>query len=280
MAWNNRIPRILHLYWGRNKPLSFMRWMTVKSFAVLNPEWQIKVYTPYEPIYDQPWQSGEQKTPTATYEDQFDRLADMEQIVMRNSMLVGCNSEVHRSDLWRWLVLAAEGGVWADFDILFIRPMATIELPDNIDVVVSYFKNRQGKDTNRIGFLMGADNPASDAFYGMVHKLAASKVDLTGYQSLGRAVLDQFIPGRESEFDAEFYNLPQPVVYPIQPKQLHRMYWTRSLELAASTVGIHWYAGHPDSQLQQAKITESNVAKQPASFFKLMTSMLRGAVAK
>lgn len=253
-----------------------MRWMTVKSFAVLNPGWKIHVHYPTDPIADQPWMSGEQASPDGLCEDLFGRLGGFEQVTECPMRITFCNSEVQRSDLLRWKLLAEEGGVWADFDILFIKPMDAIDLPCDVDVVLSYFKTRNRTDANRIGFLMSASNDAAKDFYSCVYRAAMKSTADSAYQSLGRRILDQFIPGRESEFDAEFYNLPQPVVYPFVPRQLHRIYWTRTLELDASTIGIHWYAGHPDSQLQQAKITESNVAKQPAHFYKLMTTMLKG----
>ena len=39
------IPKIAHFYWG-NEILPFLRYITIYSFSILNPDWEIKLYLP------------------------------------------------------------------------------------------------------------------------------------------------------------------------------------------------------------------------------------------
>mgnify|MGYP000863621701 CR=1 FL=1 len=42
----NNIPKIVHFYWGKNNPLTFLQYLSVVSFREHNPGWKIKIYYP------------------------------------------------------------------------------------------------------------------------------------------------------------------------------------------------------------------------------------------
>ena len=56
---------------------------------------------------------------------------------------------VFKSDFLRWHVLSTIGGGWSDMDILYIKPITTLELTDNIDTVICH-----GEFNHIIGFLL------------------------------------------------------------------------------------------------------------------------------
>ena len=41
----NKIPKVIHFYWG-GKKLSYLRFLSILSFRKLNPDWVIKVHIP------------------------------------------------------------------------------------------------------------------------------------------------------------------------------------------------------------------------------------------
>lgn len=105
----NNVPKVLHLFWGKNKPLSYLRYLTVKSFVKYNPDWGIRVHIPTSPIDSKPrlWPTEI----TSSKFDYFDKLNDIPNvdfIPVESTKEIG---SVHTSDLLRIKLLHEEGGV-------------------------------------------------------------------------------------------------------------------------------------------------------------------------
>ena len=55
-----KIPKKAHFYWGGER-LSFLRWMTLKSFRIFNPDWEIILHRPTIPFHlHKTWTSPQQ----------------------------------------------------------------------------------------------------------------------------------------------------------------------------------------------------------------------------
>lgn len=249
-----KIPKVLHLYWGRNKKLSFMRYMTAFSFSKLNPEWRIKVHYPKYPYEGDDWGSEHQKSYLFKGEDYFDKLSDIANVEMVEVEFDGIEyeaPEVARSDLYRLKLLEEEGGFWSDFDILYVKSMDKLQInslvyQDTDAVICCHFGN------NRIGFLGGA--PRSDGYFHNLKELYdyykyRDLYEIDGYQGAGRFLFDSYFmytpEGKKillDEKDINLQNLPISSVYPVLGNSVSKIFSTDFL-LHRESIGIHWYAG-------------------------------------
>lgn len=295
MALSEKIPRILHLYWGRNKPLSYMRAMTAISFARLNPDWDIRLWYPTVPCYDMPWKSGEHECQSQNISehptDWFDYLVDEHLVGLAGFTPDAFGfapdlPEVHRSDLLRWHILATEGGIWSDFDIFYQKPLTALQVPDDADVVACYMwggckKHRVG--FNSIGFLASA--PEREwRFFSKVLKVAQSHVSASEYQSAGRFAMDHvYRGGGDSRYGCNVYNLDSDLIYPVVSGNVRNLYVpqytisSEQLRALRQSVGIHWYAGHKHS-IPVDMNTHEGIHDNPEGF--LMREMKRQGVTK
>lgn len=236
------IPDVLHLYWGRNRPLSYLRYLTVETFRRQNPGWEILVWQPQESCPTEPWDSGEHSGAAAEGEDWFPRLselADLSRIVDWSNY--SGMSEVHRSDLLRWRLLSERGGWWSDFDVLWLAPMPRV--PEEAKAILFPYRDPRGRKIQSIGLLGGSGEVLWPDVHRWARRLAPSAIQ---YQALGREAVESVL--RRARVWDGLVEMDPDTVYPFRTEQEWRLFWKmRRLRLRPSTIGIHWYAGHRDS---------------------------------
>lgn len=272
------IPKILHLYWGRNNPLSFLRYMTVVSFAQLNPDWQIKVHYPKDVHAEITWSSPEHQVNMSNVDDYFDMLIEVPRceicLTDMDDPIAGL-AEVMRSDLVRWKLLAEQGGWWSDFDILFVKPMANLKLDDFISVVGSYQKQIRSEVKHwSIGFLGSDAGDFAKDFFEKVLRNAQAACDPKKYQSCGQFA---YTPVQEKWFGHKcLFVLPSTIVYPIQWWDLCNLYSGRvRRRVAQDTIGIHWFGGSRYSQEAERVINKNTVYKHHGMLANYLQACLR-----
>ena len=251
------IPKILHLYWGKNKPLSWLRYMTVKSFSILNPDWEINVWYPQLPNDIITWQTNEQKL-NLIKDDWFDELEKVGKNVRLKEAPINdfpLLSEVHRSDLLRWRLLHTIGGFWSDFDILYFKSMDILKMDYNKEALLCWGEIEDLKTWQAIGFLAGKEG--SDLFFQMekLGLLLATAPNLS-YQDLGTDLLNRFIKaGQKSIYNIG--QIPQHSVYPFSSLRSQKdSIWNnfKYLDVKENTVGLHWFAGQKLSAKMESHI--------------------------
>lgn len=257
------IPKIAHFYWGRNKPLSFFRSLTVRTFALLNPDWQLKLWVPKVTSLESEWTTGEQPNhyDGDCYLDDLGNLSnvqllefDFDKICIPSTL-----PEVHKSDLLRWYLLGVEQGLWSDMDIIYTQPMSNV-IDCFKDAGLCRYDAIPG-DTRlyqAIGFLTSEGFWGHGFFYALfVNGMRKLKSMDTAYQAYGALLLDEFLEKWKGE----------PVTY-IDPHRvyLHRTYksikryWEPgTLKRRPETIGFHWYGGNPVSAKCEALITPDNI---------------------
>jgi hypothetical protein len=256
--------RIVHLYWGRNRPLSWMQFMTAASLVRHNPEWSVWVWYPEETSYVEPWTTGEHQAARGEYEDWFERLADLPHVELKkirkeSGMLRSgpAVSEVHRSDLWRWQALELWGGFWSDFDILYLKPLEVAIPTTPWSALLVYHEVRRPYVS--IGFMGASFDRVSRQLFSAVKLDAERHVNET-YQSAGRWPLQRHANTRT----AGVHWLKPEVLYPVPTKMLQFMYQRLGIHCAPTTIGAHWYAGHPASIAAMSYATPATAAAEAA----------------
>lgn len=251
----NSIPRLLHLYWGKDKPLSWLRWLTVRTFAMLNPDWRVIVWHPKKPGRPPQWATKEHSFYSWSGPDWFKRLGDAgSNVETRLAPLDDFPqdmTEVHRSDLLRWRLLHTMGGFWSDIDIVYFRPMLDLKLDYSSDALLCWGEIPELAHWQAIGFLAGA--PGSPLFKAMEELgLALAKVPALDYQEFGTNLLLKFAaPGQlVSVGGCRIGQIPQHTVYPFASVRSQQMaLWSRHsiMDVRDCTVGIHWFAAQRQS---------------------------------
>ena len=241
------IPKILHLYWGGGK-LSYLRYLTIATFHYYNPEWKIILYSALKEQFDYHWKTHEQEY-SQDYVDCYWKINDdvVRKVVVDFDAIGFHNdaSAVHKSDFIRWKVLSETGGVWADMDVLFIKPMTDL-----------YFNTRNNRNVNTvfciepdahyhsIGFLMSS---ANNDYYKIAHRYSFGRYNKTLYQSIGSEMLNEHLPTLESGRIGNSIplNVTMDVVYAYNGLHVHEIFGDNAPQrLTERSIGIHWYAGH------------------------------------
>lgn len=263
----DRIPKKLHLYWGRNKKLSFLKYLTAFSFAKQNPDWKINVWYPSTISKRQWWTSAEQKSHKWEGEDYFPLLGDIEGVTykefdFKTIGIRGDTPEVIKSDVLRLHLLAKEGGVWSDFDILYYRPMEDVQLGDKRKIAFVCRSNTKFKYFY-IGFMMSTPN---NNIFLHLFKRAVEKVNKGGggqYQIAGNTVFREIVGNPKRKFDPYLGYIDPHTVYLFPPTEIH---WLFGETITVgnrddSGIGVHWYAGDKEASKVENVMTPANINK-------------------
>lgn len=253
------VPKIASFYWGNSK-ISFLRYMTLHTFAHLNPDWKIHYYVPR--IKDSAMQHS-----TPENKKQYERVTDYSKYIAKlpnieirqvNFDALGIPeemSDVYKSDILRWKILAEEGGLWSDMDILFHRPMSHLTLYKDFNTRPIIVRYNEGRTTGLpIGFLLSRGN--SEEYRKMfVECIRIVNSKHSDYQKFGTEIFSKVIRSVNAS------TLHKNCVYPFTPNsQLFTIYKNdfKSNWLCDRSIGIHWFGGCNDSFRVELEMSESN----------------------
>ena len=119
------IPKKCHLYWD-GSPMAWLNLLTVESFHKYNPDWKITVYLTKQ----SPSEMGKNTfVPDYTGPDYLDRLLDYDYLDIKIIDIEDYDVpiEAHAcqgSDNFRRAILFKEGGVYSDFDTIWLKPIS------------------------------------------------------------------------------------------------------------------------------------------------------------
>lgn len=286
----SQIPRVVHLYWGRNRPLSFLRFATLLTLKKFNPGVQIIVHYPKQTTVEESWTTHEH---TKFSYNGFDYFEIIEEMGFKTKELdlekigIAYLPEVCKSDLIRYWLMATYGGFWCDFDVIFVRPITKMHLPVALDYerlkfCISGVLMPKSTSPRRSLNAFICSTPGGSYYkslfdYGIERQ---SHTDMD-YQKYGVLLMDEFsikhnIPMNEHviDFNGEYgYILPYKTIVPIESWNLKTIYEQNNFP-EDNYIGVHWFAGHPLSSEWEAKITEDNYLAYRHKF--LFWNMTRG----
>lgn len=246
------IPKILHLYWDKS-PMSYLQALTVVSFRKYNPDWTINIYIP-----KQEYTGNAKYIPDYIGKDYFDIVRGVERvnIIEVDLTAYGIGLEHHnilRSDILRYYMLYEIGGVWSDFDVLWLQPISNFsnlhyygetDVKD-ITAVVSFIQGTHGghsigilihcKEDPYVASLIEATKevrpPYSHEIFGgsMLNNKYPDLASLSGFKGLVGAKFKTYYP----------YNIHPPA------PTISRLYEAIDLSyIDKEVLCLHWYNGH------------------------------------
>lgn len=218
----------LLLYWGRSKPLSYFRFLTVKSFKELNPDWNIIIAYSIDSKAERAWNIGiHERDQEYVGEDFFSKLEDIATTVFYDfsDTIVKNEHDIHKSDYVRWHLLKEYGGVWSDFDIYYIRPISTLNIKKGFNIV------KYLEDKFAIGFI-AADR--GHETLDIICNSLESSYNPSVFQCIGANLLHKLEP------ELVYNKLPKESVYPVTYREINNI---NNIKIHNNTIGIHWYGG-------------------------------------
>lgn len=249
------VPKKAHFYWG-SECTSFLRYLSIASFQLLNPDWEIYLYVPTT-LYrgESGWTTPEVYEGSAyqgrDYSRQLFNLPGLHicEVDFADFPEISQAPEIYKSDFFRWHILDQEGGVYSDTDIVFNRPIreAPFNSRENHDTQVGICLHDEG---HIIGFFLSAPgNP----FFRSIQKEARNGFNAAKYQSMGSHLLNRIYPTATAISAAhpgmQFINLPMELVYPLDHRKIEIIHKKPApANLPAGMIGLHWYGGAPLSQ--------------------------------
>ena len=263
------IPKRVFFYWG-DSPLSWMRYMTLRSFRMLNPDWEMVVYTSPLKIADKTWSTlEEQDFFKYTGGDYREKLHDLNISIQQWEPVedIPDMGPSHTSNLVKWDILSRLGGIYSDLDILYINPIDDLyaNLKD-FDIGVCF-----NGSFYSIGLL--SSTPGCQV-YRQVYKKALTNFNLQKYQCLGvKSLIPVFglnFAALPDKFpDTTFYNIPGHLLnYMVDAvgSVINDLYHNMDITPYLDCLGLHWYGGHPGSQQQNNLLTHNNYIQHPSVF--------------
>jgi len=260
--------KIVHFIWDLN-PLSFFNYISVVSFIKYHPDWKIWIWR-INHISPKTWTTKEHQI---DYKgpNYFPKLESHQQIVLKDiddlkplfpfierKQLKG----VHLSDYSRYAILSEYGGVYSDFDIIYLD---TIEKHIEIDAnfVIPY--KLVGKYFP-IGFIYSQKKSITLKY---ILELCENNYNQKEYQSLGRKLFNNqiftklissthhLISLNMTNFFKEKVHIIPGYTYLkydyIQIKKFYEPGWKG--ENLKDCFGIHWFNGLLESKIYQNDIS-------------------------
>jgi len=248
---NFNFPRILHLFW--NGPLPFLNYLTVISFQKYHPNWIINVYTTKKSVIEAAWKSSEQarKIVCKNYMDELKKLKNVNILDVTYMCINHCIDKlnhVYQSDIIRIFFLKEIGGVWSDFDIIYIKNMEKIFSNYTKDIIFRV-TGKNGYIYCPIGLLISKGN---QTFYKDLYNrvMGVLKNDKQWYQKFGMDNYNKLLHINDAKKSVEMskkYNcvyLGQEYYLPYQWNELELIFDTiDKTRIVENTVGIHWFNG-------------------------------------
>jgi hypothetical protein len=249
-----QIPKELHLYWD-GSDMSRLQAITVESFHKLNPDWNINIYMPQRK-YD-----GDMKfnfIPDYLGPDYFHTIKDQDYVNVTTINLDDYNirQDIHdilRSDIFRYHILYNVGGVWSDFDVIWLKPMEhfyNIEYYgstpiEDVSAIVSYHLGTYGGHS--IGIMI---HSKGDPYVGSLIQLSKEVNPPFSHEVFGGVLLNQNYPTLESIPYKKTIGARFETYYPFDihpPKStIQNLYYYNDVSCLNNNnvMCLHWYNGH------------------------------------
>ncbi len=235
---------IFFTYW-EGEQFSFFHYMTIFSLRKLNPNSEIIIYTSkFKTNKLRQWLTHEHSieiTKKTKFEDVFD-MVKVEYIDFENEY--GIKNDVSvtlKADFTRIVKLYEHGGMWFDFDILFIKPV-----PDEILNSENEFVYYRYGGTVPTGLIIA--KPKTRTISIIYRKLMERKKDIenniVNYQMISPDLFNECLTKEENYGNVEKLEIRSTEeVYPYLWLETYTLFNTKEDKIKDNTWAIHWYNG-------------------------------------
>jgi len=250
--------------------MSFLRYMTIKSFSFYNPDWVINIVHNNKRA-NNTWISSEEQDNVNykghDFREELSGIPNLILVPLDSIFLIDYStmSNIHIKDILNWYLLSIKSCVVADMDIIFCQPINKSEGIDwnshinlcNFDFFSNYipvsFMASDVMDDNK------------NKFFDEVYQNSVRNYNPRIYESCGtKSITYPSIYVISEHFkDLKVNKMDHMIVFPFtspNPNNATPMCWLKdnSHLFTSNTIGVHWYGGNPMSQIHNNKITKDN----------------------
>ena len=239
--------------------MSWLQTRTVTTFHELNPDWSITVCVPsarsvslvkYIPDY-----GG------------FDHFTSVKEMPFVKIETVDVNAygiredlpDILRSDILRYTLLHEHGGLWSDFDVLWLKPMAAFTSVETLgtpvgDCGATVCFSHDTHGWHNIGVLMARPyHPLYKNLVDLCREKASALADHADldHQEFGVRMLDRILPTLRAvqQKYPDVAGVPYATFYPYSIEAMEKLWIQTDLAcLNDKVMGVHWFNGHPLSK--------------------------------
>lgn len=235
------IPKNCFFIWTNHAPMSWLQALSVFSFHKYNSDWKIKIYV----ISQTPKELGAAYMPDYIGKDYFPTLSGFEHIEIDLAEFGG-RKDLHGiqlSDLLRVKLLHLFGGVYSDFDMLWLKPMS--EFPYK-DFETTICQHPDGHHNN--------SNIVSEAKGKFLEKVITEQLNVKppyDYQAFNTTLYNRLFPdfNRLKEEYPRLVKIPYSLFYPYSTYNMAQLFEQTDLTpLNGDVMGIHWFNGNEISK--------------------------------
>jgi hypothetical protein len=206
--------------------------------------------------------------------DYYERIRDLD-ITVRPFDVHNEFCPSHRSNFLKWNKLSTIGGIYADMDILWIKPINEFynEIKD-FDVGICQTEYLS------IGLLASSGNE----FFKDIYINGLNNFHENNYQTAGVENIYNLYKKSSSEIlnsakkkypELKFYNILMDIIYPYDSTQVEQSFSGKFDSLPKNTIGYHWYAGHPVAQVFNNRLNENTYKGDNSLFSQLVKKYLK-----
>jgi hypothetical protein len=249
------IPKICRLYWGGSGPMAQLMVFTILSFHKYNPDWEIIVYrtkqtseelgvNTYVPVYNG--------------KDYFEHIEKLPYVKIKIIDVAdyGINKDAHSilgSDIFRMNVLYKEGGLYSDFDVIWLKPVEEIMNvdcignPKGFSTTVCYFNFTEGHHS-----VSNILSQSKSLFLLSVIESQKKVRKPYSHMSFSTSLLNKKYPKLQDIINvySDVLALKYKTFYPYSIFNLEELYLENNLEPIndKDVLCVHWFNGHELSQ--------------------------------
>ena len=259
----------IYFYWG-NETMSYMRYMTLYSFCLFNPDWMVYLIKNYLPARNDARLPQKQDKTEYKGKDYTNLLKNLNIIVSDfepsmidlDEKIVNDMADVHIKDILNWKILAEQGGAVADMDILFMKPIGN-EIDVDTDVGLVCFDGFPEKGYIPVTFMYSS---GQNKFFEKSYKNSLRKYNPSEYESCGNLCIEEkSLEAIRGNFpDLKVQKLDDAIVFPfvncLYYDGISKLYdGDYTNEIIKSSIGIHWYGGNVVAQSNNYQIDDESI---------------------
>jgi hypothetical protein len=237
------IPDKIFTYW-EGESLSYLHYLTILSLHKLNPDRKITIYTGFDGNFGKTWISGEHKDIIEKKIPFGDILNISPNVILetidfeKEYNISNSISYVYKADIARIVKLYEHGGLWFDFDILFVKKIPDDIFNNTADILYFSYEN-----TIATGIIASSYKNSKIIFiYNVLLDCLKNLDNNVYYQFLGpnlwKYCFDQPL---FNDGNMKYENTGD--IYPYTWSIINLFFETNIDLVRDNTWGIHWYNG-------------------------------------
>ena len=279
------IPKRISFFW--TGPMSWMRYLTLQSFRLHHPDWEIVLTAPEVECGKGSWKTHEDDDRSYLghdYSNTIDALGVTREIWRPP---VHTLAPAQASDLFQWGALATAGGFYSDMDVLWLRSLEPLRqqieatdaafcLEDGM-MAIGFFaaqpKCRIFRDLLQYG--LDSQNGHASSYQGYGTELVYRFAGVTPVQSKNpseAAGVQAVRALRERYPDMDITMLPQSTVYPFDWREIDKIF-EFNVPVPRECLGMHWFGGDPISQKWNNLLTPENWTEHHNTFTRCLRAI-------